>query len=369
MDDAGCGRSQGAPHTALGYDLTVNGQRERRFSSAWLTAQDVLVALEKRRRELGQGLDAVPDWTLVDLAREYLAQQESRGRRGRHFESRLFRTRILPRLGPTLLVRNVSAALLARYEHQRAREVGRWTVRHELGLMGRALRMAHRLGVIDRLPEVPCPPKGEHRSRFLSEDEITRFLDACRQSRNRLLAPLVTLALTTGARYSELATLTWEQLDLVADYGLSPVMRLAYTKNGRPRTVPLMTDAVAALVALAPDPATRAGRVFYLKGSIRTAFDHALERAGIAKGTDPTSRVSFHTLRHTAASWLTIRGASLRSVQEILGHSTPGQTARYSHLGVTHIRADLERLAGLAAPMRNEPATAHAVAQLARSDA
>jgi hypothetical protein len=140
-------------HTALGYDLTVNGKRERKFSSAWQTEQDVLAALERRRRELGQGLAAVPDWTMADLAREYLAQQESRGRRGRTFEARLFRTRLLPRLGPTLLVRYVTSALLARYEHQRAREVGRWTVRHELGLMGRALRMAHRLGVIDRMPE------------------------------------------------------------------------------------------------------------------------------------------------------------------------------------------------------------------------
>ena len=81
--------------------------------------------------------------------------------------------------------------------------------------------LAHRLGVIDRLPEIPRPPKGEHRTRFLSEDEITRLLVACRQSRNHLLAPLVTLALTTGARYSELTTLTWEKVDLAADYGLS----------------------------------------------------------------------------------------------------------------------------------------------------
>jgi Phage integrase family len=159
-------------------------------------------------------------------------------------------------------------------------------MRHELGLMGRALRMAHRLGVIDRLSEVPRPPKGEHRSRFLSEDEIARLLDACEHSRNRLLAPLVTLALTTGARYSELATLTWAQLDLEADYGLSPTMRLERTKNGRPRTVPLMADAVAALVAIAK-PDQREGRVFQLKGSIRKAFDLALERAGIPKGHRP----------------------------------------------------------------------------------
>jgi integrase len=323
-------------HTALGFDLTVNGQRERRFSSAWLTEQDVLEALAKRRRELGQGIEAAPDWTLADLAREYLAQQAARDRRGRHFEARLFRTKLLPRLGAGLLVRQVSGSMLARYEHQRAQEVGRWTVRHELGLMGRALRMAHRLGVIDRLPEIPRPPKGEHRTRFLSEDEITRLLGACRESRNHWLAPLVTLALTTGARRSELETLTWAQLDLEADYGLSPTMRLERTKSGRPRVVPLMADAVAALTALAPDPTQREGRVFRFKGSVRHAFELALTRAGIPKGTDPASRVSFHTLRHTAGSWLTIRGASLRSVQEILGHSTPGQTARYSHLATAH---------------------------------
>ena len=354
-------------HAALGYDLTVNGKRERKFSSAWLTEADVLAALERRRCELSGGIEAAPDWTLTDLAREYMKQQEARDRRGRSFEGRLFRTRLVPRLGAGLLVRNITSAMLARYEHERAAEVGRWTVRHELGLMGRALRMAHRLGVIDRLPDVPKPPKGEHRTRFLSEDEIPRLLAACRASRNPLLAPLVTLALTTGARYSELTTLTWERLDLGADFGLSPVMRLERTKSGKPRTVPLMADAVAALVALEPDRIKRVGLVFRLEGStIRKAFDKALERAGIDKGTDAASRVSFHTLRHTAASWLTIRGASLRSVQEVLGHATTAQTARYAHLGVAHIRADLDRLAGLVtAPAGNERATAHGMAQLA----
>jgi hypothetical protein len=62
-------------HTALGYDLTVNGKRERKFSSAWLTERDVLDALARRRRELGQGLEPVADWTPADLAREYLASR------------------------------------------------------------------------------------------------------------------------------------------------------------------------------------------------------------------------------------------------------------------------------------------------------
>src|SRR5262245_14696266 len=78
-------------------------------------------------------------------------------------------------------------------------------------------------------------------------------------------------------------------------------------------------------------------------------------------GVFPATRVAFHTLRHTAGSWLTIRGASLRSGQEILGRNNPSQTEGYSHLATAHIRADLDRLAGLVKPV----AAAHGVAQLA----
>ncbi|HEX6209439.1 MAG TPA: tyrosine-type recombinase/integrase, partial [Methylomirabilota bacterium] len=82
--------------------------------------------------------------------------------------------------------------------------------------------------------------------------------------------------------------------------------------------------------------------------------------------TTQATRVSFHTLRHTAASWLTTRGACPRSVQEILDHASTAQTARYAHPGTAHVRADLERLRGLAgAQDRNGGTTAHGVAQLA----
>src|SRR5207249_9296937 len=56
-------------------------------------------------------------------------------------------------------------------------------------------------------------------------------------------------------------------------------------------------------------------------GQIRTAFATALERAGI-------KAFRFHDLRHTAASHLVMRGASLKEVQEILGHSDFKMTLR-----------------------------------------
>jgi hypothetical protein len=83
-----------------------------------------------------------------------------------------------------------------------------------------------------------------------------------------------------------------------------------------------------------------------------------------ARRTVPPPRYSIRI----AQAWLVLEIPEL-GIEEILGHSTPGQTARYAHLGTAHIRADLERLAGLVPGVRNEPAAAHAVAQLAECDA
>jgi hypothetical protein len=112
-----------------------------------------------------------------------------------------------------------------------------------------------------------------------------------------------------------------------------------------------MADAVSVLVALAPDPRSGWG-VLPGRGAIRKAFYMALAAYGRLVADD--------------------RGASRWSVQEILEHATPVQMARYSHLGVAHIRADLERLTRLVSPPTSGEkggAAAHGMAQLASNTA
>ncbi len=54
---------------------------------------------------------------------------------------------------------------------------------------------------------------------------------------------------------------------------------------------------------------------------------------GFNKGiTDNRQKVSFHTLRHTFASWLAIQGTSLYEIKELMGHKSITMTERYAHL-------------------------------------
>ena len=66
-------------------------------------------------------------------------------------------------------------------------------------------------------------------------------------------------------------------------------------------------------------------------GDARTAFEHASRRAKI---TD----FRFHDPRHTCASWLVMRGRSLKEVQEILGYREFSMTLRHAHLSPDRLR-------------------------------
>jgi integrase len=335
-------------HVAYGYTLMVNGHQERKVSSAWGTEAEALEALAKRQREVGAGRLERSERTLGELAEEYLAYKRDHGKRSLKDDERIVRARLLPAFGAGLPVHRLTAAAIAQYEKARmaapvvpgGRKLSAHTVRNELGVLRHCLRLARRWGYLDVVPEVVLPKMPRGRLRFLDADEIGRLLETCQASRNRFLSAVVVLALHTGMRKSELLGLEWERVDLS-----SARIRLDRTKSDEPRGVPINRAVYEALIALEPDPDRRHGRVFPSgndrRGSqIRTAFEVALTRAGI-------TGFRFHDLRHTAASHLVMRGASLKDVQEILGHADLRMTNRYAHLSPAHLRGAVERLEGL----------------------
>ena len=70
---------------------------------------------------------------------------------------------------------------------------------------------------------------------------------------------------------------------------------------------------------------------------ISDAWERTVERAGI---TD----FRFHDLRHSAASYLAMNGASLMEIAEVLGHKTLSMVKRYAHLSEAHTAGVVARM-------------------------
>ena len=82
-------------------------------------------------------------------------------------------------------------------------------------------------------------------------------------------------------------------------------------------------------------------------GSIKTAFNSACDRAGIAYGREVPGGITFKDLRHTFASHFLKKGGTLEELQELMAHSDITTTKRYAHITAEHKRKVLLQMTGL----------------------
>ena len=179
----------------------------------------------------------------------------------------------------------------------------------------------------------------------LSEDEVERLLVAARETgrlNDRLRnACLMEVLYATGSRVSELVS-----LPVTAVRG-NPKLLLMRGKGGKERILPLSEPARLALSAWlerrdALEEVARKDRgvppsryLFPSRGKsghlTRHRFYQLIKELAVAAGISP-SRVTPHTLRHAFATHLLARGADLRAIQTLLGHSDIATTEIYTHV-------------------------------------
>jgi integrase len=177
--------------------------------------------------------------------------------------------------------------------------------------------------------KVRKPKEAAGRIRFFSEDERLCFLAACKNSDSPYLHVIVVLALATGMRKGEILGMRWKQVDFE-----NKRITLTKTKNGETRSVPLVSLGHTLLKTLAPEKPTPEAMIFPGKTDgvpvdIKKGWTNALKAAEI-------SDFRFHDLRHSAASYLGMNGATLLEIAAVLGHKTLSMVKRYSHLSDTH---------------------------------
>lgn len=179
------------------------------------------------------------------------------------------------------------------------------------------------------LRKVTKPKEPRGRERFLSDSERDALLQACKASASRFLHTVVVLALSTGMRRGEIMSLNWSQIDILRGRIL-----LYETKNDSSRAVPLAGLALAMVSDLAKVRRIDTDLVFY--GDAGTQPVDLTKPWTTALSKAKVTNFRFHDLRHSAASYLAMNGATTIEIAAILGHKTLQMVKRYSHLANSH---------------------------------
>jgi integrase len=244
-------------------------------------------------------------------------------------------------LDTNLLLARITPAHIDDVKLRRAQRVAHSTVDKDLAVLKSFFNwcVARNLAASNPVRRVKFFNEDNSRLRYLTEDEYNRLLVAAKSvEASAFLAEKIILSVHTGLRRGSLFNLRWDQVDF-----LNCVMRIPRTKSGRPHALPLNATVVTTLQALYNQRIPECPYVFaHAKGrkagepvqDVKNAFHTALETADVKDFT-------WHDLRHTFASWLIMRGASLRSVAELLGHRGLRMVMRYAHLSPAYLSAEV----------------------------
>jgi integrase/recombinase XerC len=190
---------------------------------------------------------------------------------------------------------------------------------------------------------VPTPKREVRMPAHLSEDEMTRLLEAPQDDGplGRRDRAILELFYASGLRLSELVGL---DLD---DVNVSAQMVRALGKGGKQRLVPFNKSTAAAIRTylkdraslLAPALRRQRGEPLFVnyRGTRLTvrSVDRLVRRHALS--SQVRAGVSPHALRHSFATHLLQRGADLRSIQELLGHARLNTTQRYTHVNAAQL--------------------------------
>ena len=226
--------------------------------------------------------------------------------------------------------------------HLSTQQRSRRTIARKLSCLRSFFRFLCREGTLKHNPagSIPAPRLDKRLPSFLDERQIARLLETpeARKWQGLRDRAILEALYSTGMRVGELAGLNLQDLD---DISGTVIVR---GKGKKERLCPIGETALKAIRAyLAKRPTEKQLRVPYAlfvsqKGTRLTVrqVDRLLVR--YVRTAQLPSTISPHSLRHSFATHLLDRGADLRSVQELLGHSSLSTTQIYTHVTAQRLK-------------------------------
>jgi len=282
-----------------------------------------------------------------------------------------FRGEVLKQFFACKTFGQITPMLLAQYANIRLKAFSKrkalfdpTTIYKEVALASSIFNMAIREGVAQSNPCRSIPiaikkklPARNKRDRFLTDDEETRLFAQFAGRRCHLFL-IVRFVLETGLRKGEFCRLEVEHVNLSNESRFFTVngkrielkpdeLIVKKGKNGKPRTIPLTSEARRIAELQIADATTKkflftSRRTGGMISQFKTAFTSAVRDAGLED-------FRFHDLRHSFASRLNAAGADPYIIRDLLGHSTMTMSADYTHTSFERRRqaiADLSQSRG-----------------------
>lgn len=343
------------------YRFVVNGRRYSGSAPVGANTKRNAEALERQHAaRVATGERDVP--TVRDFAPRFLEHQRTHTKPLTHeLHTYVIDIHVVPHIGSRLLS-EVTKSAIADLVMTWRKTAAATTCNTRLGVLLRMLGLAVEWDVLAACPKVKLLKVPKSDPRFLSDEEARLLLEAAESEPE--WRPMILVALRTGLRIGELRGLQWGDVDLVGgaisvrrtDPGRGG-MKATTPKGNRSRVVPLTPDALATLEQLRPPTWKPTDYVFPAPSSYRGEHNRMRPRSTrncsywiVAIATNAgLVDVGWHTLRHTFASHLVMRGVPMRAVQDLMGHSSIKQTEIYAHLAPGYVNRSM--VAALDVPM------------------
>jgi integrase len=285
--------------------------------------------------------------TVSRIAKGEVLGVREEGRRFMDFAQKTWLPRVAPRLAPawaervaeilrtTLIPTFGDHRLSAIRKDQveawasaRLADVSASTLNKEIWVLKNALKSAVSWAYLKASPaaDLRRVKESQGRVRYLEPDERDDLLTHA----NPRLKRYIIAALQTGARRGELVRLTWRDVDFTTG-----IVTFVGTKNGDARSIPMTRTLRAMLEGL--DRSTETVLPPYEPRVLTRSFMRLARRLEIKD-------LTYHDLRHDAASTLAMAGVPLRTISAILGHRDPRMTIRYAHLAPEHLKDAMRAL-------------------------
>jgi integrase len=189
---------------------------------------------------------------------------------------------------------------------------------------------------------VKLPAVQNQRERFLRYDEATLLLDDLKgnqggkknsdEKKYPQLHDMALLSLHCGLRAGEIFNLKGQDLDF--ENGLINISDPKNKESRKAYMTEAVREALSRRIPESPDDYVFKDRRHGDRiTAIAPAFKKAVDKLKFNHGIkDPRQKITFHSLRHTFASWLALQGETILTIKELLGHKTIQMTLRYAHL-------------------------------------